>query len=132
VIRFGQPPSFADGCGRVAAAAWLATGPVLNRRVRPRRVPLLAAPVPTVQQITSRCPPAARGVDTCSARMSLWHLAADHGASLGCAKVPARRTGAKAGWYQLLSVFGTPIVIGYQSREATRRRLRRVAMCGGW
>jgi hypothetical protein len=31
----------ADGCGGRVAAAWLATGPVLNRRVRPRRVPLL-------------------------------------------------------------------------------------------
>jgi hypothetical protein len=28
-------------CGGPVAAAWLATGPILNTRVRPRRVPLL-------------------------------------------------------------------------------------------
>jgi hypothetical protein len=28
------------GCGGRVAAAWLVTGPVLNARVRPRRVPL--------------------------------------------------------------------------------------------
>jgi hypothetical protein len=28
-------------CGGRAGAAWLVTGPVLNTRVRPRRVPLL-------------------------------------------------------------------------------------------
>jgi hypothetical protein len=29
------------GCGGRVAAAWLVTGPILNARVRPRRVPLL-------------------------------------------------------------------------------------------
>ena len=29
------------GCGGRVGAAWLATGPILNARVRPRRVPLL-------------------------------------------------------------------------------------------
>ena len=29
------------GCGGRVMAAWLATGPILNRRVRPRRIPLL-------------------------------------------------------------------------------------------
>jgi hypothetical protein len=29
------------GCGGRVLAAWLVTGPVLNQRVRPRRVPLL-------------------------------------------------------------------------------------------
>ena len=29
------------GCGGRAGAAWLVTGPILNARVRPRRVPLL-------------------------------------------------------------------------------------------
>ena len=29
------------GCGGRAGAEWLVTGPVLNTRVRPRRVPLL-------------------------------------------------------------------------------------------
>ena len=29
------------GCGGRVLAAWLETGPVLNQRVRPRRVPLL-------------------------------------------------------------------------------------------
>ena len=28
------------GCGGRVAAAWLETGPIMNRRVRPRRVPL--------------------------------------------------------------------------------------------
>ena len=32
-----------DGCGGSVRAAWLDTGPVLNARVRPRRVPLLGA-----------------------------------------------------------------------------------------
>jgi hypothetical protein len=31
----------ARGCGGRPLAAWLATGPVLNQRVRPRKVPLL-------------------------------------------------------------------------------------------
>jgi hypothetical protein len=31
----------AGGCGGRVGAAWLVTGPILNRRVRPRRVPLL-------------------------------------------------------------------------------------------
>jgi hypothetical protein len=31
------------GCGGRVGAAWLVTGPVLNTRVRPRRVPLLGA-----------------------------------------------------------------------------------------
>ena len=31
----------AGGCGGRVGAAWLVTGPVLNARVRPRRVPLL-------------------------------------------------------------------------------------------
>ena len=31
------------GCGGRPCAAWLVTGPVLNTRVRPRRVPLLGA-----------------------------------------------------------------------------------------
>jgi hypothetical protein len=31
------------GCGKPVAAAWLVTGPTLNERVRPRRVPLLGA-----------------------------------------------------------------------------------------
>ena len=31
----------ARGCGGRPLAAWLATGPVLSERVRPRRVPLL-------------------------------------------------------------------------------------------
>ena len=31
----------ADGCGGRVGAAWLTTGPVLNMRVRPRRVALL-------------------------------------------------------------------------------------------
>jgi hypothetical protein len=31
------------GCGGRVMAAWLETGPVLNQRVRPRRVPLLGA-----------------------------------------------------------------------------------------
>jgi hypothetical protein len=31
----------AGGCGGRVGAAWLMTGPILNRRVRPRRVPLL-------------------------------------------------------------------------------------------
>jgi hypothetical protein len=31
------------GCGGRAGAAWLVTGPVLNQRVRPRRVALLGA-----------------------------------------------------------------------------------------
>jgi hypothetical protein len=30
-----------NGCGGPVAAAWLDTGPILNARVRPRRVPLL-------------------------------------------------------------------------------------------
>jgi hypothetical protein len=30
-------------CGGPVAAAWLATGPIRNTRVRPRRVPLLGA-----------------------------------------------------------------------------------------
>jgi len=30
-----------DGCAGRVAAAWLVTGPILNARVRPRRVPLL-------------------------------------------------------------------------------------------
>ena len=30
------------GCGGRVVAAWLVTGPVMNMRVRPRRVPLLA------------------------------------------------------------------------------------------
>ena len=30
-----------SGCGGRVGAAWLMTGPILNRRVRPRRVPLL-------------------------------------------------------------------------------------------
>ena len=30
-----------DGCGGRVAAAWLVTGPILDTRVRPRRVPLL-------------------------------------------------------------------------------------------
>ena len=30
-----------DGCGGRVAAAWLVTGPTLDTRVRPRRVPLL-------------------------------------------------------------------------------------------
>src|SRR5690242_9804168 len=29
------------GCGGRALAAWLETGPILNQRVRPRRVPLV-------------------------------------------------------------------------------------------
>jgi len=29
------------GCGGRALAAWLETGPVLNQRIRPRRMPLL-------------------------------------------------------------------------------------------
>ena len=33
------------GCGGRAGAAWLVTGPVLNTRVRPRRVPLLGPEV---------------------------------------------------------------------------------------
>lgn len=33
------------GCGAPVAAAWLATGPVLNARVRPRRVPLIGRDV---------------------------------------------------------------------------------------
>ena len=33
------------GCGGRVLAAWLETGPVLNQRVRPRRVPLLGAEV---------------------------------------------------------------------------------------
>jgi hypothetical protein len=33
------------GCGSGVLAAWLETGPVLNARVRPRRVPLLGAEV---------------------------------------------------------------------------------------
>jgi hypothetical protein len=31
----------AGGCGGRVGAAWLVTGPVLNMRVRPRRVPLM-------------------------------------------------------------------------------------------
>ena len=31
----------ARGCGRAVAAAWLVTGPELNHRIVPRRVPLL-------------------------------------------------------------------------------------------
>jgi hypothetical protein len=31
----------AGGCGGRVLAAWLETGPILNARVRPRRVPLL-------------------------------------------------------------------------------------------
>jgi hypothetical protein len=31
------------GCGGRVLAAWLETGPVLNQRVRPRKVPLLGA-----------------------------------------------------------------------------------------
>ena len=30
-----------EGCGGRAVAAWLVTGPILNARVRPRRVPLM-------------------------------------------------------------------------------------------
>jgi hypothetical protein len=33
------------GCGGCVAAAWLVTGPVLNQRVRPRRVALLGPEV---------------------------------------------------------------------------------------
>ena len=33
------------GCGGRVQAAWLETGPVLNQRVRPRRVPLLGPEV---------------------------------------------------------------------------------------
>jgi hypothetical protein len=33
------------GCGGRVLAAWLESGPVLSRRVRPRRVPLLGAEV---------------------------------------------------------------------------------------
>jgi hypothetical protein len=33
----------AGACGGPVAAAWLATGPILNARIRPRRVPLLGA-----------------------------------------------------------------------------------------
>jgi hypothetical protein len=39
--------------------------------------------------------PAAPGIDTCSAHVSLWHFTADHGASLGRARVPARGTSAR-------------------------------------
>ena len=35
----------ARGCGGRPQAAWLATGPTLNQRVRPRRVPLMGAEV---------------------------------------------------------------------------------------
>jgi len=35
----------ASGCSGRVAAAWLVTGPVLNMRIRPRRVPLLAPEV---------------------------------------------------------------------------------------
>ena len=39
--------------------------------------------------------PAISLVDTCGARVSLWHFTADHGASLGRASVPARGTSAR-------------------------------------
>ena len=32
-----------EGCGGRVMAAWLVTGPILNARVRPRRVPLLGS-----------------------------------------------------------------------------------------
>jgi len=35
----------ARGCGRRPLVAWLATGPTLNERVRPRRVALLGPQV---------------------------------------------------------------------------------------
>jgi hypothetical protein len=48
---YGAGRTVGDGCGGCSAlaalgrasAAWLVTGPVLNTRVRPRRVPLLGA-----------------------------------------------------------------------------------------